>query len=216
MPKGMQMEPAVWIDPSDVEAALARLGLTVHPLQKAIVSGYLARISCTANDAPIAPGFYQWNATVRMLREELVMINWTRCDEGNFATIVSPDQKIAIAVASGNEDTGIEHAVPTTRSSKGPNKAAAVVINSGQLDFFLAEATPVDDAYKRATWMLLFHTYGDEIRGEPSLPVQMDEEGHISIWKERIILPATPLGSDVKMPVPDFSPDVEIDIRRRA
>ena len=37
------MDPAIWFDPDDVEAALARLGLTQPPLWDAILAGFLER-----------------------------------------------------------------------------------------------------------------------------------------------------------------------------
>lgn len=214
----LHMEVAIWSDPNDVGQALARLGLGVAPLSKALLVGYLARISCTANDAPNAPGFYQWNATLRSLREDLVLLQWTRCDDGNFATVVDPTGKIAVTVASGNADTGRAHLTPTTRSSKGPNTAAAVSINAGQMELFpeLIEALPIHDGERRVTWILLFHADGKELRGELSLPVSMDEEGHIKAWKERIILPSQPLDSGFTVREPEFGPEVDIDIQRRA
>jgi hypothetical protein len=39
----------------------------------AVNRGHLAAISRTANDAPNAAGFYQWNETLRAMREELAL-----------------------------------------------------------------------------------------------------------------------------------------------
>lgn len=212
------METAVHHELSDIESALARLGLTLTPLVQAVQLGYLARHSCTANDAPNAPGFYQWNATLRGLREGLVLIDWNRCDDGNFATIVNPDGSIAISAASGNQDTGKVLAVPSTRSSKGPNTAAAVSINASQYEMFPEVFSPPvhDGDSSRATWILLFYTDRKEIRSELSLPISMDAEGRIMAWKERIILPTQLLDHEITLPNPDFGPDVEIKINRRA
>jgi hypothetical protein len=209
------MLPAIWTSPEEIDAALARLGLTLAPLRRAVAAGYLARISCTANDAPNAPGYYHWNATLRGLREELVTIDWSRCDDGNFSTIVHPSNKVAIAVASGNEDTGIVEAVPTTRCAKGPNTAAAVTVNIAQLELFPIEAPPVHDGHERVTWFLLFYADRHELRAELSLPVFIDAEGQIQAWRERIILPSEPLESEAIIPEPDFGPEVDIDVRRR-
>lgn len=208
---------AIWTDPDDVDAALGRLGLTVAPFLKAVLAGHLARINCTENDAPNAPGFMQWNGTLRTLREELVPAAWTRCNVGGFATIVSPTGQVAIAVASGNESTGIRGAIPTTRSAKGPNTASAVQTNAAQFDLFAAviPAPPPEDA-ERVTWFLLFHNDGQELRAELSLPVIMGEDGHIGLWRERIILPTQPLDTSFTLPELDFGPDLDIDVRRRA
>jgi hypothetical protein len=211
------MDVAVWFEPADVDAALARLGLSVSPLTEALLVGWVARASCTENDAPNFPGFVQWGRTLRALRERLVLLGWTRCDDGNFATSVSPDKQIAIAVASGNEDTGRRDAVPSTRSAKGPSTAAAVSINAGQLEMF-PEVLPApihDGDNSRVTWLVLFHADGKELRAELSLPVDMDAEGHIKLWRERIILPAQPLDAATVMPEPDFGPNIEIEVKRR-
>lgn len=212
------METAILLASDEVQGALARLGLDVAPLVKAVQAGYLARISRTANDAPNAPGFYQWNATLRSLREDLVTIRWTRCDDGNFATIVRPGGDVALVVASGNEDTGNPRKVPTTRSAKGPNTEAAVSLNAGQLELFPElSAPPIHDGNPlRVTWVLLFYVDSKELRAELSLPVDMDVDGHIKTWKVRIILPSQQIDPDITVPKPDFGPDVEIDIRRRA
>ncbi len=66
-------------------------GLTASPLMRAVRAGYLSRISRTANDAPIAAGFYHWNETLRTLRDELVVLGWNAGDEQMFSTILSPD-----------------------------------------------------------------------------------------------------------------------------
>ncbi len=211
------MQVAIWTDPGDVDTALDRLGLTVKPLLNAILAGHLIRINCTENDAPNAPGFMHWNGTLRTLREELVPAAWTRCNAGGFSTTVSPTGKIAVAVASGNENTGIRGAIPTTKSPKGPNTASAVQSNAAQLDLFAAVISTLSpEAPERVTWFLLFHNDGKELRGELSLPVTMGEGGHIGLWRERIILPAQPLDTSFVLPQPDFGPDLDIDVRKRA
>ena len=211
------MQVAIWIEPHDVDVALARLGLTAEPLVKAVLAGHLARINCTENDAPNAPGFIQWNATLRTLREELVPDAWSRCNSGGFATTLAPARRVAVAIASGNEATGVRGAIPTTRSPKGPNTVVAVETNAAQLDLFadLIPEPPPADA-DRVTWFLLFHNDGNELRAELSLPVTMSEDSRIALWRERIILPAQPLGAGFTLPKPDFGPDLDIDVQRRA
>lgn len=211
------MQVAIWTKPDEVDAALARLGLAAEPLMRAVLAGHLTRINCTENDAPNAPGFMQWNGTLRTLREELVISSWTRLNKGGFPLTVSPAKTVAIAVASGNENTGIRGAIPTTRSPKGPNTVSAVHSNAAQFDLF-AEIiiAPPPEETDRTTWFLLFHNDGKELRAELSLPVTIGEHGHIDLWRERIILSTQPLEPSFVLPNPDFGPDLEIDVRRRA
>lgn len=204
--------------PEEVDAALARLGLTPPPLMRAVRAGYLSRISRTANDAPIAAGFYHWNETLRTLRDELVVLGWTRVDEQMFSTILSPDGRIAISVSSGDEATGSARGFPRTKRDKGPRTADVIHANVEQLDLFetTPESAPEEEA-ECLTYVLLFHADATELRAELSLPVSMDEKDHIDSWRERIILGAQPLDPEgATMPEPDFGPDIDIDVQRRA
>jgi hypothetical protein len=212
------MQVAVWNDPADVDAALARLGLTSAPLIEAVLAGYLARSSCTENDAPNVAGFVQWGRTLRTLRELLIPLGWSRSDDLRYYTAVAPDERVAIAVASGSEATGLANGTPTTRSAKGPSTAAVVFANAAQGDLFpetLPKAQPKADR-DRATWLLMFYVDENEIRAELSQPIIIGEDGFITVWLERIILSAQPLDPIVAVPKPDFGPNLDIPVQRRA
>jgi hypothetical protein len=209
------METAIWSDPDDVEEALARLGVPLIVLQEAVQAGFLGRHSRTANDAPNAAGFYQWNDTLRHLRENMARIDWLRNDDGNWPRTVHPEKLHAIAVSSGNANTGRRNATPSTKTAKGPRTLEAVSINETWLPGLEPkESEPTTDA-SFPTWFLLFHADGAELQSELSLPVTMDDEGHVNAWRERIILPALPLNPDITMPAPDFGPDVDIKITKK-
>ena len=212
------LKTVIHAEQEDVDAALARLGLTAPPLMRSVRAGYLSRISRTANDAPIAAGFYHWNETLRTLRDELVVLGWTRVDEQMFSTILSPDGRIAISVSSGDEATGQPRGFPRTKRDKGPRTADAIYANVEQLDLFEAAPEPIsEEEVECLTYVLLFHADATELRAELSLPVSMDEKDHIDSWRERIILRAQPLDpEDAAMPKPDFGPDIDIDVQRRA
>lgn len=212
------MKVAIWSEPEDVAAALARLGLALAPLVTAVNRGHLAAISRTANDAPNAAGFYQWNETLRTLREELAVFEFTRSNTRGYSTALRGDKRMAIAASSGDEGTGIADANPSTKQVKGPCTIAAVSSNAAQLELFprlvLMPASPPEEV-ECLTWILLFRAAGKELRAELSLPVTMDEGGLIRAWRERIILPSQPLDATFIIPEPDFGPDVEIEIQRR-
>jgi hypothetical protein len=212
------MKAAIWSDPLDVETALERLGIAAAPLILAVNRGHLAAISRTANDAPNAAGFYQWNETLRTLREELAVLGFTRSNNRGYSTALRGDKRMAIAVSSGDEGTGIALANPSTKQVKGPCTIAAVSSNAAQIEMFPDEvlmSVPALDDIECLTWLLLFHAAGMELRAELSLPVTMDAGGQIRAWRERIILPSQPLDAPFILPEPDFGPDVEIEIQRR-
>src|SRR4051794_39453135 len=115
------MDPVqkIHVENYDVRARLAQLGLTPEILAECLKHGQAAWAACTPNHPPIARGFYRWSEMVVALREEMLPRAWQRCNEGNLPFTVSPDGKIAIAVSSGDEDTGIATGNPCTNSSKG-------------------------------------------------------------------------------------------------
>jgi hypothetical protein len=208
-----------------VRLALGRLGLELEALRDVVSGGHHARITRTENDSPCAPGLYQWNESVRMLREYGVARGWKRNNDNGLPTIISPEGIVAICVSSGDENTGVASANPSTKNRKGPRTTAFVTSNQMQLDLGdFAIAGPQGPVYSDmdgralSTWTLLFFSDHDEIRAELSLPIFI-EGGEINGWSERIILPAIPLdGGDgyKRTGDPDFGPDVDIDIRRLA
>lgn len=212
------MLTAVRVEAFDVDAALAELGLELETLLEVARAGVLAWASTTANDPPSFPGSTQWARMVRDLRERLLPRGWTKSDESNYSTVVDPTEGIAIAVSSGCANTGKPQFLPTTKSPKGPNTVAAVHANLAQFDLF-ADAFPVPvpaGADGPVTWLLLFHRDREEVRLELSLPASMGDNGHIDGWKERIVLPSIPLDPVPVPAVPDFGPDISVDIKRRA
>jgi hypothetical protein len=202
----------------DVEAALSHLGVPMRVLNEAVQAGYLSRKSRTANDAPNAAGFYQWNETLRSLRDNLASLQWQRNDDGNWPTMVQPEKKISIAVSSGNHNTGNVNGIPSTKSSKGPRTAQAVNANQQILGpDFEPQLHTCDVDSQNETWLLLFYADAKELRSELSLPVKIDCEGHVNAWQERIILPAFPFDPDplAMLTDPDFGPDIDIQIARK-
>ena len=189
MPTVLHTESLAVID------VLSRLGLSEEPLLIAAKHGYLARTNCTANHPPLFPSFVAWGETVRALREALAPTGWFRDDAKNYSRVVHPDRRIAIAVATGNEATGLANGAPCTKSAKGPSTVEALEIN--RLQAWLPGLEPseenLDDKEKpqQTTWILLVHHADNEIRSELSLPLDIGIDGRISIWRERILLRAT-------------------------
>jgi hypothetical protein len=212
------MQAKIIIDQQDVEDALGKIGLDQQLLSEALQSGYLASASCTENDPPNYAGMSQWARTVRGLRERLVPLGWSKSDAKGYSTVVDPAGRIAIAVASGCENTGRNNGrSPTTKSEKGPRTADAVLANKDQLELFPETLLPIreDEEQEKLTYIYLFHRDRAEIRAELSLPASMGSDGHINGWAERIILAAQPLDPMPADVAPDFAPQPPVDVRRK-
>lgn len=206
-------------DPTATSDALTRLGLTEHALLVAVREGYLARANCTANHPPLFPSFVAWGETVKALREQLAPMGWTRNDEKNYSRTVHPAGRVAIAVAMGNEATGLAGQLPSTKSAKGPSTIQALERNRVQA--WLPGMAPPDSTSQEqesplTTWLLLVYHTQSEIRSELSLPLDVGDDGRVSVWRERILLQAIPLDPEPDEVVPPAQPDIDVAVRRKA
>jgi hypothetical protein len=203
----------------DVLQRLAALGLTEANLLEAITRGGLARSECTTNHPPLHAGFVTWSNTVCALREVLLPKGWERSDEGNYSTVIHPTGSFAIAVATGDENTGNPNANPMTKSTKGPSTRNAIAVNNYQASLFpdLIPVLPASDSDERLTWLLLVSQVSGKLKSELSLPTSC--EGKVDGWKERLILPdidLDPAASFSITPNMPSLPDIEIDVQRKA
>ncbi len=215
------MQPVIRFESTDVETRLKQLGLDQMDLHEPIMQGMLARSESTPNDPPLFAGFATWSRTVRVLREKMIPKQWTRSDEGNYSLVVNPSGDLAIAVATGDESTGIPMSNPMTRSPKGARTQSAIEVNQYQSslfegfpDFEIPETSHND----RVTWILLQHyDHGKkEVRFELSRP--SNYSGKVDGWSERIIM--SPLSFDqttaIRIPALPSLPDIDIPLVRRA
>jgi hypothetical protein len=216
------MKTNVFSKPEESRDRLAELGLDALIFAHAIQRGQAIAAGYTANHPAICRGISQWGEIVAALREQLLPLDWTRMDEDNLPLTVNPTRTIAISVSTGDESTGIAEATPSTRSTKGPRTADAVVVNALQLDLF-GNVPLRPEELKQSngvmTWILLFHwdATAEETRFELSRPVKMDSEGHVDVWVERIIFPALPFGMDrSRAPQdPPLSPEIVPEVKRK-
>lgn len=213
------MQTMLHDDPVSVSSALAALGLTEAPLLAAARQGYLARANCTANHPTLFPSFVAWGEAVRALRDGLAPSGWVRSNERNWPRTIHPSGHIALTVATGNEATGCASDSPATTSSKGPSTVEALEVN--RLQAWLPGMEPIaetdeDEENKPTTWLLLVHHAKDEIRCELSLPLDVNHEGRVTVWRERILLRAMPLDPVPVEIVPPSQPDIDVAIRRKA
>ncbi len=216
------MEVAIYSEPSDIQSRLAELGLEEEPLRDVVRQGYLAYASCTRNHPPLVPAIWAWGETVRTLREYLLPRGWRRSDTNNYSLVIDPTDRIALAVSTGDDGTGLLHATPSTKSSKGPSTVAAINVNQLELKLDFGQTAPrtrdlsVQEEGRAITWLLLICRGPGEMRCELSLPLSMNANGFIDSWRERILLGSIPLDGEAVEITPVPAPDITVDVRRRA
>jgi hypothetical protein len=199
-----------------VTDSLAELGLSFEILRKALCAGEDARDACTANDPPGAPGFDAWARTVRALREDLIAQGWTRNDEGNLSSVVSPDGRTAIVVASGDKGTGDPASIPKTKYPRGPATVAAVDSNRLQLELFQPnEAIPIKPEDGVKTWMLVRRRDGDILYSELSLPIRIGDHDLVEEWAIRLVFEPILIASDAMPEQAESGDEVEVKVVRR-
>ena len=184
----------------DAQEPLTRLGLSREILTNVLKKALDAALSCNDNDPITMAGMMLWGKGVRFFAEETRPLGWKRIEVNNQALVLSPDGSNAVTAASGDEDTGVPHGSPCTRSKKGKTTIAACRDNRQRSFDDWLDPAPVVASSRipgRATWLLLMHRdkKSNVLRAELSLPVQMDDDGHIVRWDKRIILPDVPFDS---------------------
>ena len=203
-----------------VDKRLEELGLDQKELREAVRQGQFAFFNCTENHPPIARGIWTWGETVRALREYILPKGWRISDEKNYSLVISPDDRIAIAVCTGDENTGVPNATPSNKAQKGSSTESAIIYN--QLELGLPPETslpllPMRSNYcqnQRVTWILLVHRAADEVRCELSLPSSFGT-GQIDDWKERILLKPIPLNDgQIQITQPEAQ-DISVTVRRK-
>jgi hypothetical protein len=206
----------VHVDPDDVGNRLAQMGLTQEVLWSTVLEGYVARQTCTELDPPSFRGFTGWAVTTRALRKRLLAGGWEMSNSENYALTISREKALAIAIATGDSETGVLGGNPRTNSEKGPKTLAAICVNREQLELFERNeraASPQDDQPLQ-TWILLVTFEGPSIRAELSLPNGWDEDGRISDWRERIVLSGDD-ATNFPLRLPEPGPDFDVDVTRR-
>ncbi|WP_137122979.1 hypothetical protein [Segeticoccus rhizosphaerae] len=181
------------------EHRLHALGLTTDQITRTLLRADAEAKHTTGLEPPTAEGTTRYFKTVGFLREELVPLGWGINDYKNFCRTVDPNHEFSIVTSSGDEVTGVDipGRAPRTKYPKGELTALAVRQNAEQGTFDLgkqfAERTAgatVEPAELENVWVLLQRVTPDFIHAELSLPVCI-EDGIITDWEERILLPRT-------------------------
>ncbi len=169
------------------------IGLTADLIVRALLRADAEAKYTTGLEPPTAAGTIRYLKTVRFLREELVPLGWDIDNYKNFCRTIHPRHQLSIVTSSGDEFTGVDipGKVPCTKYPKGDLTALAVQQNADQGAFDLGEefAEPtVEPAELENIWFLLQRATPEYIYAELSLPTRI-EDGMITDWQERIILP---------------------------
>jgi len=211
------MRPLIKQGVITVTNALSELGLDFETIRDAVLTGEVARDSCTANDPPSVPGFNAWSNTVRALREKLIPKGWERNDDFQLSTVVNPSGTLAIAVVTGDDGTGRTDADPKTKYPKGPATGAAVNRNRflPLFDGWRPNSNEGKDKKKQATWMLLRKRVKDAVLVELSLPASMTDEGQVQGWLTRIILDPITIEPTIEVEDAPAGQPIDVPVRRR-
>lgn len=207
----------VYVESQAVEERLAQMELTEEVLVEAFRLAHVHAARLTENHPRIYPGLVMWAEVVASLRNLLRPMGWHRPESSVYELVINESDTLGIAVASGDEGTGVEAGYPSNKSPKGRYTLKAVDANR-QADMF-AEMLPSQPAPSELeTWVLLHHfdPRRKERRIELSRPSDMDSDGKIIEWSERIIL--TPLSfdddfDDIMLPE---TPDIDFEVHRKA
>jgi len=136
----MSQTCTVVVEPYDVEARLAELGLTPEILRHAVRAGMLERLACSEYDPTSARGYELWRVANRTLRELTIQganPEWRKVDERNQPLIVNPLRRVAVTASSGNDQTGngnVERP-PTSKNPKGQVTSELVIANEQAILF---------------------------------------------------------------------------------
>ena len=175
---------------------LAALDLSMELIAQALRRADAESDTCTALDPPILEGLLRWARATRFLREALIPAGWSQDNPRNLARTIHPSGEFAIVLATGDEWTGRADYQAGPRHARGYATEQAIYAN-GQLTFDFGPLTHVRPSGQLPavgdlrTWFLLFHAEQDVFRTELSLPEAFDD-GRITRWTERILLPDIP------------------------
>jgi hypothetical protein len=199
-------------EPDRVEARLREMGLESGVITRAVQLGDAEAGNCTPNDPVTISGLVRWGRTVRSLRDDLIPRGWERCDDDGLAMVVHPKRKLAIAVARGDESTGIADEEPRTKYARGPASQSRVETNKQMMLF--DSPRMVRQPQGMPTYFLLVHPGNDHVSYELVLPATCDEAGRFESYAERIIFPRLDTIPGPRSPVED-SFDVDVPVKRR-
>ncbi len=188
---------------------LSRMGLTYEILSNSVLEGYVQKQRLSQYAPPLFRGLSPWGHTAIALREQLIQVGWTLCDEYNLNRTISPNNDFTIVVSSGNAGVGKVGYAPSTLNRKGELSNIVIDVNNEvQLTFFPIETnkTKKYNISKMFHWFLLYYNDGEKLWLELSLPRELNAKGRVSSWFQRIVLPPVDL-SDFEVNPNNLNPN---------
>lgn len=189
---GKMLTNATTLSGPRAEARIRSLGLESEWLVQAAETWYMERENTSSLEPSVSPGFKGWVAAFRVLAEHLLPLGYEKLDHRCVPRLVHPDSRLAFAVCTGDDRTGIfefGETGPKSANRRGPMARLLVRSNKWQLSLFdddsLVRAPIPADEEQITRWLLLYEVEG-AIRAELSLPVRLDDCDRLSDWEERI------------------------------
>ncbi len=174
---------------AEASARLIELGLPpLRILAQVMEVVQAAEADWTPNHPRVYRGSKVWGEAIGEMRLLLKPLGWSNDEPRNQPLAVAPSGLVAVTVANADEATGaLGPPYPKTNAAKGKRTRDAV--HQNQASFFDVRPEFAPQAIR--TWFLLVHVdrITGEVRGEISLPLGLDLDGHPTWWQERIILP---------------------------
>jgi len=195
------------------ERGLSKLGLTMDGLVEVVLRGESARAGATAHDPLPAAGWDAYRHRVRALRDINCPAGWTVLHDAGLEMILSPDKKRVVVTRAGEDGVGLTGTQPQPKQAVGASTARSVGANLVLDPSWFNKAPSAELKGKPEVWMLLVERTGDVVCAELSRPSGTEEDGTVSGWLVRILLPNIDLNApQKKRPVPEASPPTEIDV----
>jgi hypothetical protein len=212
-----QPSPIFEPDPK-IDAELAALGLPSQMIQaNALLFSEAERRSCTENDPGILKGMIGSGRGIRSLREQLRPLKWHREEPNSLPLVTSPDRKIALTIATGDENAG-RKGTPFARTKwrKGP-MLTEWVSPSRQMSMLDVDETGEPEP-RPELWILLVQRTKTEILAELSHPTSVSKDNKLRFGntKKRFFMPPIPIDQtqqydDEDDEDYDASPDVPVE-----
>ena len=209
------LPPGRFKDPAEVGSILAAIDLWPAILKEAPRVGLAEYVECTLHDPAHLPSVVLSGKTARGLSDLLVPHGWRHRSHMGHTAVVHPTGLVAVTVAIGDAKTGLFTETPSTSAAKG--LATEVFIQDTQRQLF---TSPSEVTGTPIGCTLLLYPFDREgvLNLEFSVAERMNEEGKISAWRTRLILPQIPFGDTISQPIdaPTPAPQQPVGVQRKS